>query len=268
MAEEWRIARSRRRRTQGHRPLGTGPSAPPTGDALTLAELDTAHRSMCLTVEAEASFSRLQRALASLPVTSPDTLDCICLGLGSPSDSRCSRVQVALLHRLADASPLLESTRLTFYDPAFTRTDVEFLTRRFGSGAVLRTNDEGQIVCDRPSLFFLPHCPLPLLNNLLFANWTPANLSNLFILGNRLNETLDAAAASGSDLTPLCFVRAAVQLLQEVMVEWDGPLMSAMACTSLQWLSPLPPPSDPIWLLKTPSPPDYSGADVGELIRA
>jgi hypothetical protein len=37
-------------------------------------------------------------------------------------------------------------------------------------------------------LFFMPHCPILLYDNVLQANWTPANLKKIIILGNSFKE--------------------------------------------------------------------------------
>jgi len=41
---------------------------------------------------------------------------------------------------------------------------------------------------DRPTLFFMPHCPLVLYENVLEANWTSVNLNKIIILGNSFNR--------------------------------------------------------------------------------
>ena len=48
----------------------------------------------------------------------------------------------------------------------------------------LPVNEYGRRTVDRPTLFFLPHCPAALVNNILSANWTTANLNRILILGD------------------------------------------------------------------------------------
>jgi len=49
----------------------------------------------------------------------------------------------------------------------------------------LSVNENGRRTVDRPTLFFMPHCELVLYENVLEANWTPANLNKIIILGNK-----------------------------------------------------------------------------------
>jgi hypothetical protein len=51
----------------------------------------------------------------------------------------------------------------------------------------LFVNEEGRRTVDRPTLFFMPHCPVNLFENVLQANWTSANLNKIIILGNILS---------------------------------------------------------------------------------
>jgi hypothetical protein len=37
-------------------------------------------------------------------------------------------------------------------------------------------------------LFFMPHCPIALYENVLEANWTSLNLNKIIILGNSFND--------------------------------------------------------------------------------
>ena len=61
----------------------------------------------------------------------------------------------------------------------------------------LPLNEYGRRTIDRPTLFFLPHCPAVLLNNILSANWTTANLNKILILG-------DSFSAIKNDVTFGC----------------------------------------------------------------
>lgn len=43
---------------------------------------------------------------------------------------------------------------------------------------------EGKRKVTQKTLFYMPHCTKPLYSNVLWANWCPSGLSNVFILGN------------------------------------------------------------------------------------
>ena len=48
----------------------------------------------------------------------------------------------------------------------------------------LPVNEYGRRTVDRPTLFFMPRCPINLVDNVLAANWTTANLNKIIILGD------------------------------------------------------------------------------------
>jgi hypothetical protein len=49
---------------------------------------------------------------------------------------------------------------------------------------VMEENDEGKRRVRGPTAFFMPHCPMRLYSNLLWANWGDG-LKDLVIIGNR-----------------------------------------------------------------------------------
>lgn len=38
------------------------------------------------------------------------------------------------------------------------------------------------------TLFYMPHCGIAMYNNLLWANWDPATLSDMAVIGNRFSS--------------------------------------------------------------------------------
>jgi len=72
------------------------------------------------------------------------------------------------------------------FDPVFTLQDTEVLQRC--RMRVVEKNEEGKRETKGPTLFYMPHCPHNLINNLLFANWTPDLLSNCILMCNSLNN--------------------------------------------------------------------------------
>ena len=43
---------------------------------------------------------------------------------------------------------------------------------------------------ERPTLFFMPHLPFYLFDNVLEANWNPDNLNKIIILGNTFSDCM------------------------------------------------------------------------------
>ena len=109
----------------------------------------------------------------------------VCYGLGSITDSHIARHQLALLSALKTFF-CLPSDSCFIYDPAFTEEDKIIIVN---SGLThIENNEEGKRKVMLPTLFFMPHCPKELYNNLLWANWSPECLSNVILLGNSLSN--------------------------------------------------------------------------------
>ena len=53
---------------------------------------------------------------------------------------------------------------------------------RLGVAQIL-VNEEGKRTVDKTTVFFMPHCPMQLYNNVIWANWS-LNLSNVIVVGN------------------------------------------------------------------------------------
>ncbi|CAG8590354.1 2186_t:CDS:2 [Paraglomus brasilianum] len=86
-----------------------------------------------------------------LSTHSASVVDIVCYGIGSIESSILSRYQLALALLLR-----------------------ELLQR-------------GQRVISQPTLFFMPHCPLSLYDNVLSANWEKHRLEQLIMIGNRFD---------------------------------------------------------------------------------
>lgn len=111
----------------------------------------------------------------------------ICLGLGSLS-SYISRHQFALGHLLQEK---LSAKSVKYSDPCFTTGDIK--TLETFNIEVLKENCEGKYLCksDYITIFYLPHCPKQLVNNLLWKNWTSQQLRNLVLITNSFETILE-----------------------------------------------------------------------------
>lgn len=104
----------------------------------------------------------------------------VCFGLGSLS-SYISRHQLALGVLL---SKELNIRRVKYSDPCFSSEDKQVLVD-FGI-QIITENLEGKYLCDESyvTLFYLPHCPKQLVNNLLWRNWKSSLLAKIILITN------------------------------------------------------------------------------------
>jgi len=116
-------------------------------------------------------------------IESNQLIDIICYGLGSFLSCNMAASQLMFLLALKD---FLNVNNVSVYDPVFSKSEIEYL-EKVGLN-VLSINEEGKRTIVNKTLFFMPHCDLPLYNNLLWANWNIVNLSKLLIIGNTLSD--------------------------------------------------------------------------------
>ncbi|ODM95521.1 SRR1-like protein [Orchesella cincta] len=124
----------------------------------------------------------------------PNNLSIFCLGLGPFSShllSRIARYQLALLILLKEKY----GVSAEIFDPVFIPQERSILTEDFEI-EVSTINEEGKHRIESPTLIYMPHCPHQLVNNFLFANWTPESLANCYILCNSLSEALVSIPSS------------------------------------------------------------------------
>lgn len=117
----------------------------------------------------------------------PKVTKIICLGLGKIGECIIPRYQLALLLCLRD---LLCNVEVQVYDPVFCQVERDIL-REFNC-VVLSENCEGKYVVDgcETTVFYLPHCPKQLSNNLLWANWG-LGLSKCVIISNSFSSIIE-----------------------------------------------------------------------------
>lgn len=134
-----------------------------------------------------------QKLIENLTVKSDKTVKFICFGLGSLS-SYISRYQLALGVQLQQ-----EFTSESYYfDPCFTSKDIDVL-KSFNCN-VLVENLEGKYEVsgetDYVTVFYLPHCPKQLTNNLLWKNWSRKKLENIYLIANSFESILERSTKS------------------------------------------------------------------------
>ena len=115
-----------------------------------------------------------------------------CYGIGNFSQTGTSSY-AAPLWQLACAVALqrhLQPQRVFYLDPSSTATENAFVADRLGM-QILKTNDRGNHPVDNkhncPTLFFMPHCPAQLYENVVWSNYGNIN-NDIWILGNPLGR--------------------------------------------------------------------------------
>ncbi|XP_039970337.1 SRR1-like protein [Bactrocera neohumeralis] len=69
-----------------------------------------------------------------------------------------------------------------YFDPVFRESEKQILQRL--NCALMSENCEAKYSVDERTLFYLPHCPNCLTNNLLWSNWRPKCLKHLVLINN------------------------------------------------------------------------------------
>ena len=118
----------------------------------------------------------------------------ICLGLGNfAQNPNCtsqvsSKFQLLLLLGLAKNVKEAEITpEILVYDPILTPSESDILLKL--NLKTLETNEEGFYLYENSlTVYFLPHCPKQLLNNLLWKNWD--NPDFVYIIGNSFKNII------------------------------------------------------------------------------
>lgn len=120
-------------------------------------------------------------------LNNPELNDLYCLGIGHVSERIVSRYQLALFLALRNK---LKINEVFVYDPVLWDVEKEILNEL--GITVTETNLEGKynVRTDAVAIFYLPHCPKQLTNNLLWSNWG-LRLSNCIIISNSFSNIVD-----------------------------------------------------------------------------
>lgn len=89
------------------------------------------------------------------------------------------------LHQLAFILSLQKHYNITealYFDPIFRQSEKEVL-EKFDC-LVMEENCEAKYEADIQTLFYMPHCPNCLTNNLLWKNWRRKYLKNVILINN------------------------------------------------------------------------------------
>jgi hypothetical protein len=113
-------------------------------------------------------------------------VEVICLGIGQVSECVIAKHQLALLLLIIEELNLDITPK--FFDPVITNCDIEILSKL--NCQVLSENKEGQYSIEKTTLFYLPHCPKQITNNLLYSNWNAESLKNLILICNSFTQII------------------------------------------------------------------------------
>ncbi|CAH0553050.1 unnamed protein product [Brassicogethes aeneus] len=149
----------------------------------TIRRIDDAKSELITTDFFDSVLASLREGLTILSTNKISEI--ICLGLGRIGECLISRYQFALVLLLRDNL----QAELSFFDPVFTNSEISLL-KHYASN-VLTQNLEGKYRANNKHiLFYLPHCPKQLSNNLLWCNWG-LDLNYCIILSNSFNQIID-----------------------------------------------------------------------------
>lgn len=128
----------------------------------------------------------------------------ICLGIGKVSECVIAKHQLAFISIVKEK---FDIHKIKFYDPALSANDKIILESL--KHEILSENKEGKYsVAHITTLFYLPHCPKQITNNLLFSNWNIERLKNLVLICNSFKSIIES--------TPERFLRPNAHYLLEI----------------------------------------------------
>ncbi|XP_037815897.1 SRR1-like protein [Lucilia sericata] len=127
------------------------------------------------------SLATLKESLCKLQTDNkPETLKrLVCFGIGPFTRN------FQALHQLAFILSLQKEYQITeafYFDPIFRQSEKEVL-EKFNC-LVMSENCEAKYEADIQTLFYMPHCPNCLTNNLLWKNWQGKYLKNIILINN------------------------------------------------------------------------------------
>lgn len=127
----------------------------------------------------------------------------ICLGIGRISSCYIAKYQLSFISAIKE---FFGVSNIKFFDPVLSSGEKQLLeTLRY---EVLTENTEGKYSVQHPTVFYLPHCPKQITNNLLFSNWNPDNIRNLILICNSFKSVIEK--------TPERFLRPNAHYILEI----------------------------------------------------
>lgn len=172
----------------------------------------------------------------------------VCYGIGSLSTSpSASMWQLACVLTIQEMLQGDGNIPLFFYDPCTTPFEASMLQSEWKIQVLSRNERGKRPVNGLTTLFFMPHCPLRLYDNVLWANWNA--LEKVILFGNSLlaysERSIEKLPMGISRLLPL-LTEERVHLPKCDIKQADGNLEGAfndcyLTCFSVNEETVLPP---------------------------
>ena len=172
----------------------------------------------------------------------------VCYGIGSLStSSSASMWQLACVLTIREMLQGDGNIPLLFYDPCTTPFEASVLQSEWKIQVLSRNERGKRPVNGLTTLFFMPHCPLRLYDNVLWANWNA--LEKVILFGNSLlaysERSTEKLPMGISRLLPL-LTQERVHLPKRDIKQADGNLEGAfndcyLTCFSVNEETVLPP---------------------------
>ncbi|XP_061388429.1 SRR1-like protein [Musca vetustissima] len=152
-----------------------------------------------------------------------------------------------------------------YFDPVFRQSEKDILHKL--KCLVMTENCEGKYEADVQTLFYLPHCPNCLTNNLLWSNWQPHLLSNVILINNSF-ESLSCSKPERLLRLDAGYILDIMPHGEELPLEDDYEVQNIFNDLSVHIFpqNKLKLSSDDFWLKQ--DAPKYNNDDNGEMISA
>ncbi|XP_065356586.1 SRR1-like protein [Calliphora vicina] len=107
----------------------------------------------------------------------------VCFGIGPFTRNFQALHQLAFILSLQKQYDITEAL---YFDPIFRQSEKEVL-EKFNC-LVMSENCEAKYDADVQTIFYMPHCPNCLTNNLLWKNWQGKHLKNIILINNSFDS--------------------------------------------------------------------------------
>ncbi|XP_037948122.1 SRR1-like protein [Teleopsis dalmanni] len=188
----------------------------------------------------------LEQSLREINTEAQNIEKVICFGLGPFTR------HVQALHQLVFVicvQRLYKVKECLYFDPIFNETERKILHEL--NCFVMSENCEAKYEVEQPTLFYMPHCPGPLTNNLLWCNWEPKKLQNVILINNSF-ESITSNQPERILRTDLSYILDIQPYVKEFIIEDDYELQSIFNDLSVHAFPRfnLPPPDSDFWQKK------------------
>lgn len=174
----------------------------------------------------------IKRAAAHCKPHIHQAIRIVAYGVGNFSRSMQARYQLCFLKLLAGKLEEFTVVSTELFDPFLDNLERNAASK-FGLN-VLSENEEGKRVAEELTVFYMPHCPITLYNNLLWANWSVDKLKMIVIIGNSFANYEENTI--GDELKHKAgYIHGSLQFVSEDVLPNTFEVQSAFNNTSIHW---------------------------------